>query len=90
MPTYEYACKDCNSTFEIFQLMTEEPIKECPKCFGVEIKRLFSPGAGFIFKGSGFYITDYSRSKEYKEAEKAEYTDRKPGKDKETKSDKKK
>ena len=70
MPTYEYKCLKCGIRFERFQSITEEPIKTCPECGG-EVKRLISPGGGFIFKGSGFYITDY-RSESYKEAERRE------------------
>ena len=58
MPTYEYKCRKCGHTFEMFQSMKDEPIKNCPKCDG-EVKRLIGPGAGPIFKGSGFYQTDY-------------------------------
>jgi putative FmdB family regulatory protein len=65
VPTYEYECKDCGKRFDIFQSITADPIEVCPSCNG-RLKKLFSPGGGFLFKGSGFYITDY-RSKEYKE-----------------------
>ncbi len=58
MPTYDYKCEDCGNTFEFFQKMTDEPLKVCPKCKG-KLKRLIGPGAGAIFKGSGFYQTDY-------------------------------
>lgn len=58
MPTYEYVCKDCNYTFDLFQTMTEEPITVCPECSGT-VKRKIGAGAGPIFKGSGFYQTDY-------------------------------
>jgi putative FmdB family regulatory protein len=61
MPTYEYKCKKCNGTFEFFQSMKDEPLKFCPKCKG-ELKRLIGAGAPPIFKGSGFYETDYKRS----------------------------
>ncbi len=61
MPTYEYECLDCKHTFEEFQKITDEPLKQCPKCGG-KIRRLISGGAGLIFKGSGFYVTDYKRS----------------------------
>lgn len=61
MPTYDYECTNCGHTFEAFQSMTEEPLKECPKCKGV-LKRLIGGGSGLIFKGSGFYITDYKKS----------------------------
>ena len=68
MPTYEYKCLDCEVGFDRFQSITEDPIRECPECGG-KVKRLISGGAGFIFKGTGFYITDY-RSEGYKEAAK--------------------
>jgi putative FmdB family regulatory protein len=58
MPTYDYKCTKCNYTFEVFQRMSEEPLKSCPKCKG-KVKRLIGMGAGPIFKGSGFYHTDY-------------------------------
>lgn len=70
MPTYEYECTKCGYTFERFQKMTDEPLKRCPKC-RCKVKRLIGTGAGIIFKGSGFYETDY-RSKSYKEGEKRE------------------
>lgn len=63
MPTYEYKCLRCNYRFEVFQPITAQPLTECPNCKG-EIKRLISAGAGPIFKGSGFYQTDYKRSEE--------------------------
>lgn len=58
MPTYEYKCLKCDHRFELFQKMTADPVKECPVCGG-EVKRLIGAGAGPIFKGSGFYQTDY-------------------------------
>jgi len=70
MPTYEYQCKKCEHKFEAFQQITEKPLNECPVCKG-PLQRLIGTGAGFIFKGSGFYATDY-RSKEYKEKQKQE------------------
>ncbi|MDR3336238.1 MAG: zinc ribbon domain-containing protein [Treponema sp.] len=57
MPTYEYECKTCGHSFEAFQSMREEPLKECPQC-GKEVRRLINGGSGIIFKGSGFYVTD--------------------------------
>jgi len=57
MPTYEYECKSCGHSFEVFQSMSEEPLKTCVKC-GKEVRRLIFGGAGVIFKGSGFYVTD--------------------------------
>ena len=70
MPTYEYECDKCGITFERFQKITEEPIKKCPECGG-PVRRLIGAGAGVIFKGSGFYATDY-RSESYKREEKKE------------------
>ncbi len=84
MPTYDYKCTACDIQFEKFQGMTEEPIKECPECDG-EVKRLIGAGAGLIFKGSGFYITDY-RSEGYKESAKKDKTS---SSEKSKKSDKK-
>ncbi|MSU70864.1 MAG: zinc ribbon domain-containing protein [Opitutus sp.] len=59
MPTYEYACQKCGYEFEQFQSMRDEPLKKCPKCKKAGLKRLVGGGAGLIFKGTGFYITDY-------------------------------
>ncbi|MCL2214906.1 MAG: FmdB family transcriptional regulator [Treponema sp.] len=59
MPTYEYECKSCGHNFEIFQSMSDQPLKECPEC-GREVRRLIFGGTGVIFKGSGFYVTDKS------------------------------
>jgi putative FmdB family regulatory protein len=76
MPTYEYSCEKCAGTFEIVQSMRDAPLKECPKDLCRQkkwghgkVKRLIGTGAGLIFKGSGFYITDY-RSDSYREAAK--------------------
>src|SRR5215207_1243022 len=71
MPTYEYQCDACRNRFEKFQSMTAAPIKKCPKCGKNKVRRLVSAGAGIIFKGSGFYITDY-RDAAYKDKAKAE------------------
>jgi putative FmdB family regulatory protein len=78
MPTYEYSCQKCGQNFEAFQSMRDEPFRECPKelCrlpkWGHgKVKRLLGTGAGLIFKGSGFYTTDY-RSQSYKDAAKKE------------------
>lgn len=70
MPTYEYECQKCGVVFERFQSMNDEHIKRCPECKG-KVKRLLGTGAGIIFKGSGFYETDY-RSDSYKSAKKAD------------------
>lgn len=61
MPTYEYKCDKCGYVFEEFQSIKDEPLTECPQCGG-KVQRLIGPGAGLIFKGSGFYLTDYKKS----------------------------
>ena len=63
MPTYEYACPKCGHEFELFQSMRDEPLKKCPKCKKTGVKRLVGGGAGLIFKGTGFYITDYKNKR---------------------------
>jgi len=70
MPTYEYECTKCGYRFEKFQKMTDQPIKRCPQCKG-KVKRLIGPGGGVIYKGPGFYTTEY-RSEEYKRKEREE------------------
>jgi putative FmdB family regulatory protein len=71
MPTYEYQCDACGHRFERFQSITAQPLRKCPQCGKSRARRLIGTGAGLIFKGSGFYITDY-RSEGYKTAAKAE------------------
>jgi putative FmdB family regulatory protein len=71
MPTYQYLCENCGHEFERFQSITARPLRRCPKCDKAHVKRLIGTGVGFIFKGSGFYQTDY-RSESYKNAEKKE------------------
>jgi len=61
MPTYEYKCSKCGFQFEELQSMNDKPLSECPKCGG-KVQRLISSGTGMIFKGSGFYLTDYKKS----------------------------
>lgn len=65
MPTYEYECRNCQHKFELYQSITAKPITRCPKCKKAKVRRLIGRGAGIIFKGSGFYQTDY-RSDHYK------------------------
>jgi len=67
MPTYDYRCDQCGHELEVFQSITEAPKKKCPQCGKLKLKRLLGTGAGVIFKGSGFYETDY-RSEGYKKA----------------------
>ena len=61
MPTYEYECPKCRQEFEVFQSMKDEPLKKCPKCGKAGVRRKIGGGAGLIFKGTGFYITDYKK-----------------------------
>ena len=67
MPTYGYICEKCGYEFDEFQSITAKPLRKCPECGRNSLKRLIGAGAGFIFKGSGFYQTDY-RSEGYKKA----------------------
>ena len=76
MPTYEYECQKCGHRFEEFQSMKDAALTKCPKCKG-KLKRLVGAGAGFIFKGSGFYTTDY-RSSSYQEKKKSSESAGKP------------
>ena len=71
MPTYQYICDDCQYEFEQFQSITARPTRKCPKCGRLGVQRLIGAGAGIIFKGSGFYQTDY-RSDSYKKAAESE------------------
>ena len=77
MPTYEYQCDACNHNFDEFQSFTDKPLKKCPKCRKSKLRRVFGAGAAIIFKGSGFYQTDY-RSESYKAAAKADQEGAKP------------
>jgi putative FmdB family regulatory protein len=77
MPTYEYQCDACDHAFEEFQYMSEEPLTKCPQCGKKKLRRLFGSGSAVLFKGSGFYETDY-RSESYKTAAKADTEAAKP------------
>jgi len=77
MQTYEYVCDDCGHKFDELQSFSEEPLKQCPECHKNTLRRLFGSGAGFIFKGAGFYQTDY-RSDSYKSAAQKESEAAKP------------
>ena len=61
MPTYEYTCRACDHRFEAFQKMSDEPLKDCPECGRPEAERQISAGGGLVFKGPGFYATDYRK-----------------------------
>lgn len=88
MPTYDYKCLKCDYRFEIFQSMKDEPLKNCPVCNG-EVKRLIGSGAGAIFKGTGFYQTDYKNSAKSSEPKKSEPAKPADKSSKEIKTDKK-
>lgn len=66
MPTYEYECGNCGARLEKFQKMSDSPLKQCPECHQDSLKKLIGSGAGIIFKGSGFYCTDYKKKPETK------------------------
>jgi putative FmdB family regulatory protein len=87
MPTYDYVCEACKHEFELFQSIKEEVKRKCPKCGRQKLRRLIGPGAAIVFKGSGFYKTDY-RTESYKKGAAAEKSSRAAGADS-GKSDKK-
>ena len=91
MPTYEYKCDNCDYYFEEFQNITEKPLRLCPHCGKRKLRRLISAGAGIIFKGNGFYQTDYRSESYKKEARKEKEFARSgsSGESKESKSSKK-
>lgn len=86
MPTYEYVCDACEHAFEEFQSMSDKQLKKCPKCGKLKLRRKFGIGAAVLFKGSGFYQTDY-RSESYKSAAKAEESSSKPAEKTDTAKD---
>lgn len=69
MPTYDYLCKNCEHRWELFQSITADPVRKCPECGKPKAQRVIGPGAGILFKGSGFYQTDYRSSSYTKAAE---------------------
>ncbi len=83
MPTYDYVCDACDHEFELFQSITEKNKRKCPECGRLKLRRLFGTGAAIVFKGSGFYQTDY-RSESYRKGAEAE---RKAKSDSKSKSD---
>lgn len=88
MPTYDYECDACGHAWEMFQRIVEDPIKKCPECKKKKARRLFGTGSAVMFKGSGFYETDY-RSESYKKGEKAAKDAKAPKSDSSGKSDSK-
>ena len=93
MPTYDYECDACGHEFEHFQSISEAVLKKCPKCGKLKLRRLFGTGAAVVFKGSGFYQTDY-RSESYKKGAEQDKKDKAPSESKgdsksESKSDSK-
>jgi len=66
MPTYDYICNDCNKMYEYFQSMSDNPLTKCPECKNNSLRRIISGGTGLIFKGSGYYLTDYKNKKNKK------------------------
>ena len=80
MPTYSYACDACGHRFNRFQSINDAPIQECPDCGEEKVRRLISAGAGLIFKGTGFYLTDYAR-KDQRSTSGTDRSNGKPAKD---------
>ena len=81
MPTYDYQCDACDHTFELFQSITAATKRKCPECGRLKLRRLIGPGAAIMFKGSGFYQTDY-RSASYKKGAEADKKSKSKGKSK--------
>ncbi len=90
MPTYEYQCAACGNELEAFQSFSEKPLKKCPECGKSKLERLISGGSGLVFKGSGFYETDYKRgtNSEYKKSSDADTSSSKPAAETATSTDK--
>jgi putative FmdB family regulatory protein len=88
MPTYDYQCEGCGHEFELFQSISEDPQRKCPECKKLKLRRMFGTGAAVMFKGSGFYQTDY-RSDSYKKAAAADRTSGSDKSSSETKSESK-
>ncbi|HLW65856.1 MAG TPA: zinc ribbon domain-containing protein [Gemmataceae bacterium] len=86
MPTYEYVCDACGHNFDELQSFSDAPLTKCPACGKKKLRRLFGTGAAVLFKGSGFYETDY-RSESYKSGEKADAEKAKPATSTDSKSD---
>ena len=82
MPTYDYICNNCEKTYEYFQSMSDAPKKECPECEKNSLRRVISGGTGLIFKGSGYYLTDYKNKKTQSSKEKKSNKKKKDNKSK--------
>ena len=89
MPTYQYLCKACEHEFELYQSFSEDAIKVCPECSEESVQKIISGGAGVVFKGGGFYETDYKRGKGSDYANKASAEKGKGSTDSKKKSDSK-
>lgn len=87
MPTYDYRCEACGHELELFQSITASPKRKCPACGKLKLRRRIGPGAGILFKGSGFYQTDY-RSESYKKAAAADKKDSSSGSSKDSSTQK--
>ena len=87
MPTYDYRCESCGHEMELFQSMAESPRRKCPACSRLKLRRVIGPGAGIIFRGSGFYQTDY-RSRSYRKGAESEKKARESAKSTDNGSDK--
>ena len=79
MPTYDYICNECNEMYEYFQSMSDDLLTECPECNKDSLRRVISGGTGLIFKGSGYYLTDYKNKKD-KETDKKDNSSKKKNK----------
>ena len=90
MPTYDYICNDCENTYEYFQSMSDTPKKECPDCKKDSLRRVISGGTGLIFKGSGFYLTDYKNNNKKDEKKSDKKSDKNKNKNKKMKKTKNK
>ncbi len=86
MPTYDYQCQACGHNWELFQSMNDSPVKSCPKCKKRKAKRLLGMGAGIIFKGTGFYETDYKNKSSEKKEGNSKSEEKGSAKEKESKS----
>ena len=80
MPTYKYECQNCEHIFTELQSMTDKPLRKCPKCGKLKLKRLIGKGLGIIYKGSGFYTTDYNKKKPEVKGQSSSKPETKPAK----------